>query len=206
MRCSGRKCECSFEVKRDALLISRNQAVRFREALSSLHDILRSDDADVRRLQRMARENTSLPAFIDDVAASREIPGETLDIAARVDAVILPLTLIRNASQEGLLGLLNRLRLRHEDEDPQSIVEHHLHKLQTEAVHRTPHNKRHPRASPDAARSESELDWDPLLRRRDHCEVPNIPSDDDAETEVSGHPCLRLMRASLPLENVLTSR
>ena len=161
--------------------------MRFRKALSSLHDILRGDVAAVTRLQQKARENASLPAFIDDVTASLEDPDDELDVTARVDAVILPLTLIRNASKDALLDLLTRLKLGREDEDPQSIVEHHLHKLQTEAEHQVPRHERHPRAAPGAARSELELDWDPLLQRKDYCDVPNLPSDNEAEMEVSSH-------------------
>lgn len=173
--------------------------MRFREVLSSLHDILRGDDAAARRLQRKARENASLPAFIDDVAASLEDPDEELGASARVDAVVLPLTLIRDTPKEGLLDLITRLKLSREDEDPQAIVEHHLHKLQTEAAHRTPYNERHPRAASDPARSESELDWDPLLRRTGHCEIPNLPSEDEFETEVSSRLSLWFIRTSLPL-------
>ncbi|KAL8782675.1 MAG: hypothetical protein Q9195_009599 [Heterodermia aff. obscurata] len=182
----------SKEAKRKTVGIACNECraakaktVRLREVLSSLHDILRSDDAAVRRLQRKARENASLPSFIDDVAAGLEDPDQEFDVAPKVDAIILPLTLIHNASEEELLDLISRLRLGREIEDPQSIVEHHLHKRQTETEHRLSHEERNTRAASDAARNKSELDWDPLLRRRDHCEVSNLPSDDEAETEVS---------------------
>ena len=180
MRCTARNCDCSFEVKRDALLISRNQTVRFREALSSLHDILRSDDAAARPLQRKARETASLPAFIDDIA------DEGVEHSSTVSAVILPLVLLRNSSKEGLLDLINRLRSSGEDEDPQSIVEHHLHTLQKEIVHRTPLNDRLPPVASESASSEAGREWDPLLRRTDQREVLNIPSSDEAETGVSG--------------------
>ena len=173
--------------------------MRFREVLSSLHDILRGDDAAARRLQRRARENASLTAFMDDVAASLEDPDKELDASARIDAVVLPLTLIRNTSKEGLLDLITWLKLSREEEDPQAIVEHHLHNLQTEAAHRTPYNERHPRAASDSGRSESELNWDPLLRRRDHYEVPNLPSEDEVATEVSSRLSLWFIRISLPL-------
>ena len=167
--------------------MSRNQTVRFRQTLASLHDILRSDDAGTRWLQRKARETASLPAFIDDIAASLQHPTENLEQAATIDAVMLPLERLRNASQEVLLDLITRLRLSGEDEDPQSIVDHHLHELQKEAVHRIPLNERLPPVTSHIARKGSGPEWDPLLRRTDQRELLNIPSNEEAEKEVSGH-------------------
>lgn len=115
---------------------------------------------------------------------------------------MLPLELLRNASQEVLLDLISRLRLSGEDEDPQSIVEHHLHELQKEAVHRIPLNERLPPVTSQTARSESGPEWDPLLRRTDQRELLNIPSNDEAEKEASGPLFLQHLAPSLPQGNV----
>ena len=106
--------------------------------------------------------------------------------------------LLRTASKEGLLDLIAQLRISGEDEDPQSIVEHHLQKLQKEIEDRMPFNERLPPAASVSTRSESGQEWDPLLRRTDQRKLLNVLSNDEAETEVSDHLSPYLLAPSSP--------
>lgn len=179
-------------MKRNTWGSLKDQAAKHREALTSLHEALKSDNPSaLSNVQQAARQARSLQAFLDAVpivsapvepseqtASSQESPETTGSDAFR-DLVFR----IRTAEDSDLASLIGRLKACQDDEDAARIIQQDQQRSQG----LWPHENMPEKLVPSTEESEA---WFPLLQTS-NAVTPAIKGNEKDRFEVSSFVVLK---------------